>query len=265
MPVYDALSDYSGSIFFDFAADAGSYWQETAKTTPAGNGDPVGAIVGTGQGSSSADALRSASDANRPVYRSNYNSSGYPAFEFDGTNDLMLVDSTGAPSGTSASRFLLMAIDIGSTSGNRSVFSRASDIMSQIYFSSGTFYNQGPNIALGANVSTGRTIVAYMIEPTGVNPNLLSFGRMGMFQIKASHTPSASGNFSFGGFVTGVNHFQGGIHQILYGTLPAATTPIQFLQIANTLGEDWGIADDPIATGGGGASFPPIGPGGLVY
>lgn len=248
MSVYSQLTRYSASIFFDFSA-AGTKYQNTGKTVTVVDGDPVAVLVGTGYGSSTADAVRSTADANRPVYRANFSSSGYPALQFDGTDDLMLISSTGAPSGTTLLRFLLMAVHPTSVTGARTIFSRASDIPSQVYFSGANFEVQNPTYTASNASAIGRTVVGLLIDGSGTKPTSVTVTGCGGAARKISATSGGSGSFSFGGYVSGVNLFAGGIHQLIYGTLPAATSLIEFTQILNALSQDWGMGDVPLSTG----------------
>lgn len=65
----------------------GTLWSDTGKTSAATNGGSV-AAWSPNAGSISTDFLQSTSGS-RPIYRTDYNSSGYPAIEFDGSNDFM--------------------------------------------------------------------------------------------------------------------------------------------------------------------------------
>lgn len=72
----------------------GTLWSDTGKTTLVSNGGTV--AVWTPSGGSITDDTTQSTAANRPTYRANYSSSGYPGVEFDGSNDLMsAVDAAG--------------------------------------------------------------------------------------------------------------------------------------------------------------------------
>lgn len=68
------------------ALAASSLWADDAKTTPASDGGVVAVWSPNSFSSVTTDALQT-SNTKRPLYRSNYVSSGYPAIEFDGSND----------------------------------------------------------------------------------------------------------------------------------------------------------------------------------
>jgi hypothetical protein len=248
MTVYSELTRYSASIFFDFSA-AGTKYQNTGKTVSVADGDPVAVLVGTGYGSSTADAVRSTADANRPVYRANFSASGYPALQFDGTDDLMLMSATGAPSGTSSLRFLLAAVHATSTSGARTIFSRASDIPSQVYLSSANLECQNPTFTATNASATGRFVLGLLIDGSATKPTSMVTTGCGGAARKISATSGGSGSFSFGGYVSGVNLFAGGISQVIYGTMPSTATLLEFHQIANALSQDWGMGDVPLSIG----------------
>lgn len=67
------------------ASVIGTMFSNTGKTTQITDGGGVAAWAAP-NGSVTTDALQSTS-GNRATYRANYSSSGYPAVEFDGTND----------------------------------------------------------------------------------------------------------------------------------------------------------------------------------
>lgn len=68
------------------ALAASSLWADDAKTTPASDGGVVAVWSPNSFSSVTTDAIQT-SNTKRPLYRSNYSSSGYPAIEFDGSND----------------------------------------------------------------------------------------------------------------------------------------------------------------------------------
>lgn len=63
-----------------------SLWADDAKTTAATNGSVVAVWSPNALSSVTTDAIQT-SNTKRPLYRTNYSSSGYPAVEFDGSND----------------------------------------------------------------------------------------------------------------------------------------------------------------------------------
>lgn len=68
------------------ALASGSLWANDGKTTPASDGGVVAVWSPNASCSVTTDAIQT-SNTKRPLYRANYSSSGYPAIEFDGSND----------------------------------------------------------------------------------------------------------------------------------------------------------------------------------
>lgn len=68
------------------ALAASSLWADNAKTMAASNGGVVAVWSPNAASAVTTDAIQT-SNTKRPLYRSNYASSGYPAVEFDGSND----------------------------------------------------------------------------------------------------------------------------------------------------------------------------------
>lgn len=253
MSVYSVLSNAGASVFFDFSASSGDLWQDQPKSVAAGDGDPVGVWVGTGQGSSPADAVRASTDLNRPIFRSDYESSGYPALEFDGSNDLMLIDPAGAPA-DAAAKWFLCAVDHNS-GGNQAIFSRASYRPQQAFFNAATVAVQnfgGSNLVANATFN-GRFVYGFAIDPGGTNqnsqicPGLCFSGKLGT----ASGT--GSGNFSMGGYVTNVNNWNGAIHQWMFGS--GTLEPRELLEAAEALADTWGCVGGFTRTSGGSSGF----------
>lgn len=81
------------------ASDITTMWADDSKTTQITNGTAV-AVWSPKAGSISTDAVQ-ATPANRPTYRANYASTGYPGVEFDGSNDTMTVAHSTAWNSTS--------------------------------------------------------------------------------------------------------------------------------------------------------------------
>lgn len=63
-----------------------SLWADDAKTTAASNGGVVAVWSPNASSSVTTDSIQT-SNTKRPLYRSDYSGSGYPAIEFDGSND----------------------------------------------------------------------------------------------------------------------------------------------------------------------------------
>jgi hypothetical protein len=71
------------------ASDIATMWADTGKTTQITDGTGV-ATWSPKAGAVTTDAVQ-ATSLNRPTYRSSYSSTGYPAVEFDGSNDFMTI------------------------------------------------------------------------------------------------------------------------------------------------------------------------------
>lgn len=71
-------------------SDANSMFSDTSKTTPIVNAATVAAMVPVSGSLVAIDCLQSTANK-RPLYHSNYSSSGYPGLQFDGTNDELTV------------------------------------------------------------------------------------------------------------------------------------------------------------------------------
>lgn len=72
------------------ASDAASMFSDTGKTTPIVNAATVAAMVPVSGSLVAIDCLQSTANK-RPLYHSNYSSSGYPGLQFDGSNDELTV------------------------------------------------------------------------------------------------------------------------------------------------------------------------------
>lgn len=94
------------------ASDAASLFTDTGGTSAASNVNEVKCIK------PQADAALSVNltNANGPIYNTNYNATGYPGLKFDGTNDALFAATTGL---TASRFFVLLAFDRPSSSGTR--------------------------------------------------------------------------------------------------------------------------------------------------
>jgi len=104
------------------ALAASSLWADDAKTTAASNGGVVAVWSPNAASTVTTDALQT-SNTKRPLYRSNYASSGYPAVEFDGSNDELQCVHSASFSGSVYDLFLVVTpVAVGS--GDRLMFSK---------------------------------------------------------------------------------------------------------------------------------------------
>lgn len=88
-----------GLVYRLDASDTATMWSDTGKTTQIADGTAVAAWAPKA-GAVTTDAVQSTL-ANRPTYRANYASTGYPGVEFDGSNDTMTVAHSTAWNSTS--------------------------------------------------------------------------------------------------------------------------------------------------------------------
>lgn len=74
-----------GLVYQLDAMEPSSLWEDDAKTIAATNGGVVAAWSPNASSAVTTDAIQT-SNTRRPLYRSDYSGSGYPAIEFDGVN-----------------------------------------------------------------------------------------------------------------------------------------------------------------------------------
>lgn len=107
------------------ASDSTKLFADTSKTTPITDGTGVAAVVTAG-GLISTDALQSTS-GNRPTYRANYSSSGYPALEFDGTNDLLSIAHSSGWNASVIDLFAVLTSTSNATGTYKGIFGKFGD------------------------------------------------------------------------------------------------------------------------------------------
>lgn len=93
-------------------SDASKLFTDTGGTSAAADGNEVKCI----KPQSSAALAVNLTNATGPAYRTNYSSSGYPALEFDGTNDALFQATTGLTAGRF---YMLIAFHRPSAAGLR--------------------------------------------------------------------------------------------------------------------------------------------------
>lgn len=152
------------------SSDRGTMWSDDSKTTQVTDGTAV-AVWSPKAGSISTDAVQT-TPANRPTYRANYASTGYPGVEFDGSNDAMTVAHSTAWNSTSiyeiAAVVYLDTVASGATF--RGIFGKVS---SSAWSDGFMLSNFGGGIAFGSPLYSQMAITAR----TGVW--LLVYGRAG--------------------------------------------------------------------------------------
>lgn len=119
-------------------------FSDMSKTAQITNGGGVAAWAGP-NGSITTDALQSTA-GNRPTYRSNYSSSGYPAIEFDGANDCLSVAHSSGWNVSILDVFLVLTPS--SSAGDRGILTKFSNNAWSdawgIVFSASRFYAGAP-------------------------------------------------------------------------------------------------------------------------
>jgi len=126
------------TLLASWAADVpGKLWSDAGKTTNATNGGAVAAVE-IDAGTTSVDMVQG-TGANQPIYRTNYNSTGFPALEFDGSNDVMSIAHNAAWNPTE----LLVLVVFDYTAAGM-------DALIAVKFSN-TSWNDGPNINRNGN------------------------------------------------------------------------------------------------------------------
>lgn len=236
------------SLLAEWAADdASTIYEDTGGTDLAEDGDGVAAWRTTSNSVLSLLATQSTS-GNRPLYRANYASSGYPGVEFDGTNDGLLIPHDAAFDTSELTVFAVSQADALST--YRFIWSRLSSgawTNGQMLFATTTTNN----IAFAApnyNVS-----IASRLSSTGgrrldcgrKNTNSVSiFGQdesvIGSQNVSTVTPHSQQGGIGNGGGAGGNFPWDGPIFHLLVCTGSCGITEIE--QVLYLLGQRWGIS-----------------------
>lgn len=249
MTIYSTLGS---SLLLEWAADEPTtIYEDTGGTDQAEDSDLVAAWRSTANGSLSLLATQSTSDS-RPIYRANYASSGYPAIEFDGTDDGLLIPHNAALSITSQTVFVVAKAD--TISSWRMLLSK---------LSSGS-WSQGlhvatygsTNLTLGLDAAQNATLT-----PNTSNRFIAAFrydGSTGRGWLNDSQVNSvvrsgvvtghtANGGIGNGGASGGNYPWDGAIQHILWCGGACSRAAIDY--VVNALGDRWGITiEDPIAS-----------------
>jgi hypothetical protein len=252
MTIYSQLGS---SLMLEWAADEPTtIYEDTGGTDQAEDADLVAAWRTTTNGSLSLLSTQSTSGS-RPTYRADYASSGYPAIEFDGTDDGLLIPHNAALSITSQTIFIVAKAD--TISNWRMLISK---------LSSGS-WTQGLHIATYG--STLLTLGLDAAQVVSVRPGTTSrfvicarydgsFGKLwrndyelatgSRSGVVTGHT--ANGGIGNGGASGGNYPWDGAIQHILWcsGSCPRAVVDY----VVNALGDRWGISieDPPAGTSG---------------
>lgn len=108
------------------ALAASSLWADDAKTTAASDGGVVAVWSPNAASTVTTDAIQT-SNTKRPLYRTNYSSSGYPAIEFDGSNDELQCAHSTSFSGSVYDLFAVITpIAVGT--GDKLIFAKLTNV-----------------------------------------------------------------------------------------------------------------------------------------
>jgi hypothetical protein len=236
------------------SSDTSTLWADTAETTPATDG---GTVLSWSRQSSASLDLSYFVAANGPTYRADYNSTGYPGLQFNGTTNLLRTPGTGLSAGQKLYSLCVSTFISGTTVWNRG---------------GGTGYLRqygGNLLQSGVSSGSGPTSTSRICCASVAGPNQTEFhsltGNAGQdWLLSTLGTPIVLGAFE--GSLNSFSQYGAVvIHEILF--IASTSEWGQVLRAAKVLRDKWGQTDPssvPQATGGG-ASFPLIGPGGLVY
>lgn len=232
--------------------DSASLFTDTGGTSAASNGNEVKCL----KPQLDAALQVNLTNANGPIYRSNYSSTGYAALEFDGVNDALVNTSTGL---TSTRFFTLSVITPISTQGT--IWNRGSTVanMARTYWngSAGSYLFQslGGTNDFGTNftLATGKICIATVLGSDQSQIDSLGFsgGRQNhvLSSSIAEHFNVGVSNFSgftqFGNFA---------FHEMLL--IGADCEWGQVLRGAKILRNKWGITDPNGTPQAGGTSRP---------
>jgi hypothetical protein len=247
------------SLMLEWAADQPStIYEDTGGTDAAEDGDPVASWRSTANGSLSLLSNQSTL-ANRPAYRANYAASGYPAIEFDGSNDGLFIPHNAALSITNQTIFIVAKAD--TLSAWRILLSKVGNpswttgIHVAAY--SATQLNFIANGALLGTVlpdTSSRFILA--MRYNGVSGEIwLNDTAIGAATTSLTVTANtADGGIGNGGSAGGPYPWDGAIQHILWCSGACSRTAMEY--IVNALGDRWGISiTDPPSIGGGVTGF----------
>lgn len=256
------------SLLAEWAADQPTtIYEDTGGTDQAEDGDGVAAWRTTGNGTLSLLATQS-TVGSRPAYRSNYSASGYPAVEFDGADDGLIIPHHSAFDVTKLLVFVVAKAD--TLSAWRMLWSRVNN---------GSWL-LGPHLAVYSatdlyfvidNVAAG-----CVVKPGTSNKNIFC-GRYNLIsqslfrnatvatggeRTAAMGTHSVGGGIGNGGAGGGNYPWDGPIFHLMIcdNTPDFSMTAIE--QIMYLLSQRWGISYTQPPSYGGGGKFEPVGTAG---
>ena len=230
----------------------GTMFSDTGKTTQITDGT-VAAAWAAPNGSVTTDALQSTL-ANRPTYRANYSSSGYPGLEFDGSNDQMSIAHSSGWNSTVVDVFIVLTSTSNGGAGYKGIYNKWLDgnwgtgwgavYAIGILNYGAPAYNNVESFAV-----INQRMLMHLHFESGKNGceqggSIYSGGRMG-----AGPTNTTS-DVIIGGAPGATYPFAGAMHEIRVYTGGETDQTVQ--TVKNTLRAKWGLA--AVATGGGGIS-----------
>ena len=246
------------SLLVEWAADQpATIYEDTGGTDQAEDGDAVAAWRSTANGTLSLLTTQSTA-ANRPLYRANYASSGYPAIEFDGSNDGLLIPHNAALDISEQTIFAVVKADdltpwrfILSRHGNAGWDPGTGllcDTSGNLTLSVGYGVNSRP---VGITPGTTNRVIVAGRRAAASNEIWLNDSQIGAQNVVRSGTShSQQGGIGNAGAVGGNYPWDGAIQHILWCSGAVSRTAIEY--VINALGDRWGITiTDPPSIGGG--------------
>jgi len=249
MTIYSTLGS---SLMLEWAADEPTtIYEDTSGTDTAEDGDSVASWRSTANGSLSLLATQSTSGS-RPIYRANYASSGYPAIEFDGTDDGLIFPHDAGLSITNQTIFIVAKAD--TVSAFRMLLSKVGNgaWTTGITIATSSIANLSVYIDGAANGMvqpgiSGRFIMAFRYDGSisrlwRNDAQIDSVARVGSVTANAQN-----GGIGNGGAAGGSYPWDGAIQHILWCGGACSRAAIDY--VVNALGDRWGITiEDPIAS-----------------
>lgn len=252
------------------ASDTASIFEDSGGADAAEDGDIV---LRVNQQPDAALTTPFTSATNGPTYRANYSSTGYPALQFDGTNDFLAMSDAGLV----AQRHIVLAV-ITWISGagtlwyrgnsfshlTRLYYNSQSSVIPQTVGGSGGYFGGTFTPGAGALAAKHASVVSMSIGQVAVDAMNLAGAANNTGPISASlATQFVLGAADAAGTKSQFLTFA--LHEIVY--CGASTNWGDAIRAAARLRYKWGITDpsaDPVVAAGG-VIAPPIGQGGLIY
>lgn len=249
--IYSVLGS---SLMLEWAADEpATIYEDTGGTDAVEDGDAVASWRSTANGSLSLLANQSTL-ANRPLYRANYASSGFPAIEFDGSNDGLLVPHSTALNITNQTIVIVAKAD--TLSAWRMLLSKVGNSSWTNGFHIASYSSSAVNFFINtlqlatAQPGTANRVI-FAIRYNGVSGEMwINDSAIGASTFSATLTTNTSdGGIGFAGQSGGGYYWDGAIQHILWCNGACSRTAMEY--VVNALGDRWGISiTDPPSIGG---------------